>query len=696
MEAGMKLKHLLLAALLFSAPALAAYQPPPGSNGQLPYNNNGQWGALSIGGDCSINVGTGVLTCTKTGGVSFAPSATTDTTDAANITSGNLSVNRLNSGTSASNTTFWRGDGTWATPAGGGSGSVDSVVAGTNISVDSTDPANPVVSLSDNPIVNSINTGNYGMSQLDGNNAFYLTIGVPDVLSANRNLNIIPNDASRTINLSGNLTVSSAATISGTNTGDQTVPANTTSTASNFFTAYNSTTGAFTKAQPACGDLSNAAASCSTDATNANNISTGTLAAARGGAGTINGALKGNGSGVVSQAACSDLSNAGTACTAVAPANTTATASNFFTAYTSATGAFTKAQPAASDLSNGTTGSGAVVLTGTPTIATPNLTTGFTIGGVAGSGNFIVGNGTNFVASTSTIPTSAGATANKVLLSNGTNYVLSTPTFPNASATSLKHIRSDGTNWIASTATISDTPSTALKWLRSDGTNWITSTSTLSDTPSTAGKVVVSDGTNWITSTPTFPNASATSLKYIRSDGTNWIASTSTFPDSYAQGDVLYGSATNVISALAKNASSTRYLSNTGATNNPAWAQVDVTNGITGVVPGANLGVVGGTYGGDAVTGAQTIVLVQYAPYAFTINTLKNLGTVAGTVTGDLKINGTNVTGCNGLSLTSTPAASTSCTAANAVVAGDKITFVTSSPSSLTGLLAFSLIATRS
>ncbi|MFX5743103.1 hypothetical protein ABTE37_19385, partial [Acinetobacter baumannii] len=42
--------------------------------------------------------------------------------------------------------------------------------------------------------------------------------------------------------------------------------------------------------------------------------------------------------------------------------------------------------------------------------------------------------------STSTIPTSAGATANKVLLSDGTNYVLSTPTFPNASATSGKLI----------------------------------------------------------------------------------------------------------------------------------------------------------------------------------------------------------------------------------------------------------------
>ena len=57
-----------------------------------------------------------------------------------------------------------------------------------------------------------------------------------------------------------------------------------------------------------------------------------------------------------------------------------------------------------------------------------------------------------------------------------------------------------------------------------------------------------------------------------------------------AQGDLLYASGANTLARLAKDANATRYLSNTGTTNNPAWAQINLTNGVTGVLPVANGG----------------------------------------------------------------------------------------------------------
>lgn len=59
---------------------------------------------------------------------------------------------------------------------------------------------------------------------------------------------------------------------------------------------------------------------------------------------------------------------------------------------------------------------------------------------------------------------------------------------------------------------------------------------------------------------------------------------------SYAQGDLIYASAVNTLTTLPKDTNATRYLSNTGATNNPAWAQVNLTNGVTGSLPLVNGG----------------------------------------------------------------------------------------------------------
>jgi hypothetical protein len=58
---------------------------------------------------------------------------------------------------------------------------------------------------------------------------------------------------------------------------------------------------------------------------------------------------------------------------------------------------------------------------------------------------------------------------------------------------------------------------------------------------------------------------------------------------TFTQGDILYSSAANTLAKLAKNTSATRYLSNTGTSNNPAWAQVNLADGVTGNLPVTNL-----------------------------------------------------------------------------------------------------------
>lgn len=58
---------------------------------------------------------------------------------------------------------------------------------------------------------------------------------------------------------------------------------------------------------------------------------------------------------------------------------------------------------------------------------------------------------------------------------------------------------------------------------------------------------------------------------------------------SAAQGDIMYASAADTWAKLSKSTTATRYLSNTGSSNNPAWAQVDLSNGVTGNLPVTNL-----------------------------------------------------------------------------------------------------------
>jgi len=68
---------------------------PGGTSGQIQYDNAGTFGGFTASGDATINTTTGAVTVTKTNGVAFANSATTDTTNASNISSGTLAGSQL-------------------------------------------------------------------------------------------------------------------------------------------------------------------------------------------------------------------------------------------------------------------------------------------------------------------------------------------------------------------------------------------------------------------------------------------------------------------------------------------------------------------------------------------------------------------------------------------------------------------------
>jgi len=96
-----------------------------------------------------------------------------------------------------------------------------------------------------------------------------------------------------------------------------------------------------------------------------------------------------------------------------------------------------------------------------------------------------------------------------------------------------------------------------------------------------SGKYLTTNGTSLSWDAINISTADITGTVPVTNGGTGFATA--------AQGDLIYGSAANTFSKLSKDTNATRYLSNTGTSNDPAWAQIDLTNGVTNDLPFSNL-----------------------------------------------------------------------------------------------------------
>lgn len=252
--------------------------------------------------------------------------------------------------------------------------------------------------------------------------------------------------------------------------------------------------------------------------------------------------------------------------------------------------------------------------------------------------------------STSTYPTGS-VTSGKIIISDGTNFIASTPTYPNSASGTGTILRADGTNWSATTTTYPNTNAISTL-LYASSANVMSALATANDGllvtsnsgvpsilagPGTTGNVLQSNTSAAPSfSTATYPSVATGTGTLLRADGTNWVATTSTYPNTNAVSTLLYASSANVMSALATANSGVLVTSGSGV---PSILAAGTTGQIFQASSAGTPGWSTATYPATAGT-ARTILVSNATNFVNTTETYATPGTSGNVMTSD----GTNWT----------------------------------------------------